>query len=460
MKKIIAILLALAVVSMAFAQTVSITNTLKTEPAITIDGGAHYWGFANSNFLRDEVVGEAITADGRARVKARIRFDLQTLTPFENSILNFKPRWSWNSDANAADGNRSKVAALLKPIDQLEIGIGNLGDFYAVGCGPSLSYKYWTDDYQTGWNVIPGLAGSWQNVHYVVGEGIHVAFVGVPNLKIVGGLISAGAERDTRVKKSVFRGAAFGATYDTDVFSVGANWKGNFGYTTARDAVANASYLAEGTDKAYQDHTIYAGFTFKALQEAKIGTTIDAGVGFYTQKASALANNSVAQTAFLFGVGAGFNFRNGITDDVSVAVGYYKSGSDKAKVLPFAIKNNISYSVSSDAKFSFDLVYSQSGLKESTKVKAASNTSYDPTTGITRTTPDNTPTVNGECGWLLAAKPTFEWTNGAHKFSIGVKTVTLGDIVPHAKSGWEWGWTGLRGIKADVSFPLSWTYTF
>ena len=55
MKKIIAILLALAVVSMAFAQTVSIPNKLSTDPEITIDGGKMYWGFANSNFLRDEV---------------------------------------------------------------------------------------------------------------------------------------------------------------------------------------------------------------------------------------------------------------------------------------------------------------------------------------------------------------------------------------------------------------------
>ena len=39
MKKIIAILLALAVVSMAFAQTVSISNELSTDPFIEINGG-------------------------------------------------------------------------------------------------------------------------------------------------------------------------------------------------------------------------------------------------------------------------------------------------------------------------------------------------------------------------------------------------------------------------------------
>ena len=83
MKRIIAILACLAVVFAAFSQTVSVTNTVSTEPVITVDGGNHYWGFTDNYFLREEVVGEAITADGRARVKGKIRFDLQTLDPSE-----------------------------------------------------------------------------------------------------------------------------------------------------------------------------------------------------------------------------------------------------------------------------------------------------------------------------------------------------------------------------------------
>jgi len=500
MKKIIAILLALAVVSMAFAQTVSIVNTVSSEPQVTIDGGNQYWGFANNFFLREQVVGEAITADGRAKVKGRIRFDLQTLDPAESSILSFKPRWSWNSSANAADGNRSSVAAVLKPWDIIEIGVGNLNDVgYAFGTGPSLSGN-WTEPWISGFAPINGVAGGWQNIHNMINDGIQVLFTGVENLKIGVGFSSASRDLRTMVKKGMFNGFALGANFNAEIFEVGANYKGNFGYTadsplsvtfededtakkagallagsTVKDKTVTAkstTELAEGNDKAYQDHTIYAGFTFKGLQEAKIGTTIDAEVGFYTEKASQLKNKNVQTTAFLFGVGAGLNFRNGIKDDIHVLVGYVKSGSTTAKVLPFAITNNISYTVDSDATFSFKLTYAQSGLKEKKSVQGTANTNAGYYTNAA--TPANklndkndgfdwinyTNPVSGDYGWLIGANPSFSWNMGAHSFSMGVKAVTLGDIVNHAKSGWEWSWTGLRGRKAVVSFPLSWTYTF
>ena len=504
MKKIIAILLALAVVSMAFAQTVSIVNTVSTEPQVTIDGGNQYWGFANNFFLREQVVGEAITADGRAKVKGRIRFDLQTLDPAESSILSFKPRWSWNSSANAADGNRSSVAAVLKPWDIIEIGVGNLENVgYAFGTGPGISGN-WTEPWISEYIVIPGVAGSWQHVHNMINDGIQVLFTGVENLKVGVGLSSASRDLRTMVKKGMFNGFALGASFDTDLFQVGGKYAGNFGYTadsplsvtfadeataaaagallagsTVKDKTVTAkstTELAEGNDKAYQDHTIYAGFQFKGLQEAKIGTTIDAEVGFYTEKASQLKNGNVQTTAFLFGAGAGFNFRNGIKDDIHVLVGYVKKGSDTAKVLPFAITNNISYTVDSDATFSFKLTYAQNALKEKKSVQGTANTNANYYTNAgtpaykLNATGDGaewinyTGTVgsgaNSGYGWLIGAQPSFSWTMGAHQFSMGVKAVTLGDIVNHAKSGWEWSWTGLRGRKAVVSFPLSWTYTF
>ena len=496
MKKIIAILLALAVVSMAFAQTVSIQNTVSTEPQVTIDGGNQYWGFANNFFLREQVVGEAITADGRARVKGRIRFDLQTIDPYETSILSFKPRWSWNSASDAADGNRSVVGASLKPWDFLQIDVGNLGDTYAFGLGPSLSGQ-WTEPWTSGFAPITGIAGGWENIHNLIGDGIEVLFTGVDNLKIGVGLKSAGGEKRTMIKKGMFNGFALGAKFDSEFFEVGAKYAGNFGATakkadstelmtsaqvTAAQQAGTAyasslpsvsvasSNTAAGNDKAYQDHTIYAGFTFKGLQEAKVGTTIDAEVGFYTQKKSLVAATEQA-TAFLFGAGAGFNFRNGIKDDVHVLVGYVKSGSDSAKVLPFAITNVISYTVDSDATFSFKLTYAQNGLKEKKSATASDNTNYyyntmsgiqvlDANGNVTTAGAKASPRVSGDYGWLIGAKPEFSWTMGASKFSIGVKAVTLGDIVPHAKNGWEWSWTGLRGRKAVVSFPLSWTYTF
>ena len=449
MKKIISILICLAVVFAAFSQTVSVTNTVSTEPAITIDGGNCYWGFTDDYFLREEVVGEAITADGRARVKGKIRFDLQTLDPAESSILSFKPRWSWNSLANANDGNRSRVAALLKPVDWLEVGIGNLaGVGYAFKLGPNFSGNGWTDDYNEGWNTISGIVGNFENIHMLIKDGIQVSYIGVPGLKVGFGLRSANGDRNTMIKKGMFNGAALGAKYSADLFEVGAKWAGNFG--------AETGYLADQNDKAYQDHTFYAAATFKGLQEAKIGTTIHAGVGFYTAKASKVKNTK-ATTAFLFDVGAGFDFRNGISDDVNVAVGYNKIDGTTSKVLPFCVRNTLTYEASSDATFTFELCYAQAGLKEKKQVAGAANTNSN---ALGPAGAANTPTIDDGYGWLVAAVPTFEFTMGAHTFSMGVKSVVLGDIVPHAKSGHEWSWTGLRGQEANISFPLSWSYEF
>ncbi len=478
MKKIVAILLALAVVSMAFAQTVSVTNTVSSEPKITIDGGNHYWGFANDYTLREQVEGEAVTADGRAKVKGRIRFDLQSIDPSESSILSAKPRWSWNSNANAPDGNRSSVAALIKPFDWLEIGVGNLDDEgYSFGVGPNLSWSEWSDKYKWGYNTIQGLAGKWQGAHELIKDGIQASYVGVPGLKVGFGLSSArnranqwgSTDKETMIKKGMFNGAALAASYGTDLFDVGAKWSGNFGTESA----GTSTGVAAESDKAYQEHQIYAAFTFKGLQEAKIGTTIHAAVGYYTSKASPLetwtyydavskatvTKNNTAVTSFLFDIGAGFNFRNGITDDVSVAVGYNKIGSTASKVLPFCVRNKLGYSVSSDANFSFELCYAQNGLAEKKSVAGATNVSSSfITTGAAGAVA--TPTTNNENGWLIAACPSFSFNMGSHKFSMGVNSVVTGDIVPHAKQGHEWAWTGLRGKEAVISFPLSWAYTF
>ena len=194
------------------------------------------------------------------------------------------------------------------------------------------------------------------------------------------------------------------------------------------------------------------------MNEAKIGTSLHAGVGFYTEKASLIKNANTQTTAFLFDIGAGFNFRNGITDDLNVAVGYIKKGSATAKVLPFAVRNKIAYSVSGDATFAFEFAYAQSALKEKKTVAGTANSNANQY-GLTAGTA-TTPTVNNESGWLIAACPSFSWKMGAHSFSMGVDAVTFGEIVPHAKTGWEWAWTGLKGTKAVITFPLSWTYTF
>ena len=115
------------------------------------------------------------------------------------------------------------------------------------------------------------------------------------------------------------------------------------------------------------------------------------------------------------------------------------------------------YSVSSDANFSFDLMYSQVGLLEKTKATAAGNNGTNFGGNVAKGLNGATET---EKVWLIGVKPTFSWNMGAHSFEIGVATKVIGNIEPHPKSGWEWGWTGLKGIEAEVGIPVSWKYTF
>ena len=444
---------ALSTVVVVSAQTVLITNELQSQPKIIIDAKSpSYWKFNKDFIFRDEFIGEAITADKRTRLKVRLRFDVQTLDPEQNLIFSFKPRWSWNSMVKATDGNRSAVAALLKPVDSIEIGIGNLESVgYALSCGPNISRTMWTDKFITSANVLPGIAGKSQYIHNMVDTGLHVCYTGIPKLKVGLGLVSPSADRETTIKKGLFNGIAAGAKYSSKLFDLGANWRGNFG--------AENGYKANNTDKAYQDHTFYAGFTYKGFSEAKVGTKINAALGYYTSKKSAVAK-SKAIKSFCIGVGADFNFRNGITDSVSITVGYTNEDGLKSKVLPFVIRNSFKYALSKDADFNFELCYSQSSLKEKTTAAAKKNIAGSALTAAVKNAAYTPTLYSSEYGWLVVIKPTFTFSMGSHVFSMGVKAVAQGDIVSHAKQVAENSWTGLRGKKATIDFPLSWEYKF
>ena len=450
-KKLLAKMFALAATSVLFAQTVTITNEMLSQPQIAISDKANYWKFSKSYFIRDEIYGEAVTADKRAKVKVRLRLDVQPLDPAETSILSAKPRWSWNTAANASDGNRSAVAALLKPVDSIEIGIGNLESVgYALSCGPNISRTMWTDKFITNVNVLPGVAGKSQYIHNMVDSGLQVCYTGISNLKVGAGLVSPSSDRETTIKKGLFNGIAAGAKYSSKLFELGANWRGNFG--------AENGYKANNTDKSYQDHTIYAGFTYKGLSEAKVGTKINAALGYYTSKASAVAKSKDIKS-FCIGVGADFNFRNGISDSVNIAVGYTKEGGLKSQVLPFVIRNSFKYTVSKDAAFNLELCYSQSSLKEKTTVSAKKNINAKVNAGADKTA--NVPLVHtSEYGWLVVLKPNFSISIGSSTFNMGVKAIALGDIVPYAKQRHESSFVVLRGKKATIDFPLSWEYKF
>ncbi len=444
MKKLFSsLLIALIAMVMVTAQTVTVSNELLTEPMVTVGGDSYangvYWGYKNGISLRDEVVGEGITSDGRARVKGRVRFDLQGTDPtITSSLLTLKPRTSWGSFVDALDGNRSAVAAILKPTDDIEIGLGNLHDVgYAFSVGSNPSACAWTDPITTRWNVIPGLAGQWQNANELVSDGIYVAFTGVDNLKIGVGLRSADGNFETMIKKGVFKGPAAAVTYTHEKFDVGAKVAADFGGINSNNE----------TDKAYRQYQAYAAFAYKGLQEAKVGTTLHAGAGVYTNNASTLLSKKKT-TTFLLDVGSDFNFRNGISDSLNVSVGYGKIDGVNRKTLPFAIKNTLAYTVQ-DAKFAVETVYAQTSFDKRTK-DLKTNESFNGYVNATNLNYDS----------LIAVNPSFQLTQGAHTFKVGVNTAVYNDLIAHEKTGSEWSWTGVKGVRADVSFPISWKYNF
>lgn len=450
-KRICTAIFVLAITSAINAQTVKISNEISTQPRITIDNNSNYWNFNKGYFLRNEIIGEAISEDKRVKIKGRIRFDLQSLNPEENSIVSIKPRWSWNSAANATDGNRSSVAVLIKPVESLEVGIGNIeAAGYAFLCGPNLSRTMWNDKYKKGVNYIPDIVGKWQYIHELIKDGLQISYNGIPDLKIGIAFSSADKDRNTMLKKNMLNGLAAGFRYSNEKIEVGSNWKGNFGF--------EKGYSADDFDKSYQDHTIYLGFTYKGLSKAKIGTKINAALGYYTSKESKIAaTNNV--NSFVIGAGINLDFRNGIKDYISFAIGYTKDGSLKSQVLPFVIQNNFKYEISKDAEFGIDSCLARTSLKEKkaaiSRKNIQNNTSYDLSRAI------NIPTLySADYGWFVAVKPGFSLNVASHSFSLGVKTMILGEIVPIEKQGHESSWTAFSAKQATIEFPLSWKYTF
>ncbi|MCQ2596134.1 MAG: hypothetical protein MJ196_12810 [Treponemataceae bacterium] len=445
MKKIIAILTALAVVSMAFAQTVSITNTLSTSPEVVIDGAQQQWGFSDDNFLREEVVGTGTTADGRATVWGRARLDLETRDTENKSILNVKPHWLFTNELTAA--------ALIKPLNGLEIKVGShdgLNKYF----GPGIEWE----NNNVGDIQIADVTGKWNGINGFR-DGIYAGFTGIDGLWVGGGFVADsrawndGVGLDGQVwnqsgliKKGAFGPIQLGATYDADLFGVGAKYVGQFG---GYNDVAAKDVAKNGVDNSftgkYNHHNIYAGFTFKGLQDAKVGTTIGAAVDFDTHSAAA-AVGTKAYTAFAVSANAGMNFRNGITDTVAVTVAYQTIDGKKAKVLPFYIGNDLGYKVSDDASFSLHTSYLQGALINATKTYVAETTKDD--------------VLSGDFASLITLKPAFNFSMGAHTFGFAVETQVANQIKYNQKTSADWAFTSMYGKKAKVKFPVSWSYNF
>lgn len=421
MKKIIAILLALAVVSMAFAQTVSVSNKLETNPQIHVDGSTNQWSVSPT--LKDTVEGKLTTEDGRATVWGKASFQLQwkdsapnaaaASSNKNNDIASFTPRYVFtaSSEANAS----------FKPFEFLEVGLGTGlggGATGIVSVGPGFA-----------WEGGCGKAGAKPSVfngdrQKVTREGMYVAFTGVPGLSVIAGVDNKFADAGfALIKKNVF-GAGVGAKYATDLFEVGASWRAVFGL--AEDATTT---VAE--NKAYNNQSIYVGGTFKGLEALPVGISINA-------KAAIVMNNGVEKTTNIgLGVGASFNFNNGIktSPDFSIA---FATGGDSYKVLPFYVGNTLEFKPNDDVTFKLLTGYAQSGLENKMS------------------------TYTGKTGAFSAItlKPEFSFSMGRHSFNFAVKTVVSNNHQYVEKTDTDWAFSRMYGKCAKVEFPISWTYNF
>lgn len=421
MKKIIAILLALAVVSMAFAQTVSVSNKLETNPQIHVDGSTNQWSVSPT--LKDTVEGKLTTEDGRATVWGKASFQLQWKDSIDKTgavtgavaskdnkdIASFTPRYVFtaSSEANAS----------FKPFEFLEVGLGTGlggGATGIVSVGPGFAWEG-----GCGAAAKPyALDGDRQKV---TREGMYVAFTGVPGLSVIAGVDNKfGGAGFALIKKNVF-GAGVGAKYATDLFEVGASWRAVFGL--AENPVAE--------DKAYNNQSIYVGGTFKGLESLPVGISINA-------KASIVMNNGATKTTDIgLGVGASFNFNNGIktSPDFSIA---FKAGGESYKVLPFYVGNTLEFKPNDDVTFKLLTGYAQHGLTDKMS-------SFTVETGRFS---------------AITLKPEFSFSMGRHSFNFAVKTVVTNNHQYVEKTDTDWAFSRMFGECAKVEFPISWTYNF
>ncbi|MCQ2596103.1 MAG: hypothetical protein MJ196_12650 [Treponemataceae bacterium] len=443
---------ALAVVSMAFAQTVSVFNKLESVPKVTIDGAKDQWGFDEDNFLRDTIQAKAVTADGRAEFEGRARFMAQTRSTDNASILNVSPRWQFTGDL-AASG-------LIRPIDGLELRIIGNKDFLTKGFGPSLCWRAW-EQYNAADIAIPGITGAWNNPQVLM-EGMYAAYTGIDGLWVGAGLnkgIASGVKEfgtqtiddnvwngrkgdSSWIKKGAFGPFTVGATYDADLFGVGGKYVGEFG---GYNGTAGENGKDDSNTGKFNHHNIYAGFTFKGLADAKVGTTIGAAVDFDTYSASSVMDTK-AYTGLAATVNADMNFRNGITDMVAVTVGYGTYDGKKSKVLPFYIGNDLGYKVSDDASFNLHTSYMQGALNNAKKTYTDQTKVGD--------------ALFANYASLITLKPEFTFNMGAHSFNFGVETQVANQIKYNQKTSADWAFTSMYGKKAVVKFPMSWTYNF
>jgi hypothetical protein len=410
MKKIIAILVALAVVSMAFAQTVSVSNELYTEPTVIVNGANTAWHWGDNSLLRDRIDFSGETADGRAKFYGRVGTRLGITAPDGTGLLNVIPRigivqdtqnaWWWD------------LGATYRFTDYLAFGMGSgegslhyKAGGYTGGCGDI----YWENN--ADFSPANGLFGAWKNYARVQGNGIFLAFLG-DGVGVDGFTAVLGFDNDWFNKNMA--SFNFGVKYTAiDALGLSARYHGSFGKQYHSATLSDAAYGAfDGSADRKSDyaHEFYVGASYSGLKDLAIG--IDLGAGFIAKLGREQSTITNLMGASLSST---FDFRNDMTDQVWVTVGFGRftdAGGNvvSAKVLPFGVGNKFTYKIGGDfdAKFTFDVAYMQDYLerkiKENPGMRTAAN-SMD-----------------------IYVSPAFNWTIGKSTFEIGLRNDVKGHL--------------------------------
>lgn len=429
MKKIIAILLALAVVSMAFAQSVWVNNELYSTPEVTIGDGLaksvwHFRENGDGGLLTDKVSFGATTEDGRASIGGNawvainpygtvdslaLPTEPKTIGVLGKAIKLFgvTPRLQWNNGADA--WGKFKLFN-----NNIEVGIGS--DLGTWGWGKGLNWL--TDDVSVGSGFL--------NCSCFTLPGVYVSYIGIDGLQVAAGMHAKedhwSNKADGWFKKNLYP-VMLMASYTNDLFDARVLWKGVFGEDSANNL-----------KKEYSNNAFNVGFTFKGLESLAVGITPSVGFQYESDK----SEKTVSKTAVTADVN--FNFKNGIQTKpyVTVVFGKDKETDNNYKVLPFSVGNELTYSPNGDCTFKLVTQYAQNGSTKAKKEFGAT----DKFTSEVRLAPE------------------FSFNLNKSTFSFGVNTNVVSGYYYQVKTDYDWAYSFAAAEKARVRFPIKWTYHF
>ncbi len=418
---------------MAFAQTVSMSNTVEMRPVITVNNGAAAWNWAaedrqDGSMFADTIDASGETGDGRGKFKGQVRTDLLVKDAAGVGLMNILPRIGLKVRG-------ARFLGTYKALDFLAFGFGNWQEPYAAGAYLSAAYEmpkakggdedgsWWANEGGNGntWGAW-GSSNNW--------AGAFVTFLG-DGVGVDGFKASLILNNDWFNKNTASLAVQLG--YSADLFGVTALYDGAFGTQSANGTGALPAGAYD--TKSNYAHGFKVGVAYHGLKDLAVG--IELGAAFDAEFSKTGGN-----TSSLFGVGVGstFDFRNNITDKVMARVGFGNVNNEAVKVLPFGVGNELTYVIGGeyDAKFSFETWYMQNALNQ--KLKDAKWTA---------------PRSND-----IYIYPRFQFSMGKSTFVFGVKNDITGRMEYVDKTDNDWAHTKLYGEQVRVEIPIKWTYNF